>query len=111
MASITNEKNGRKTIQFYHPDGTRKSLRLGKTTKRHAEAVKVKVESLVFSLKSGHSPDDETALWLSKLERAIIEKLAAVGLIPEPKFAQLKEFTDEYIQKRRSLDCAKSNPI
>ncbi len=46
MASITRESNGRKTIQFVAGDGKRRSIRLGKTTVRNAEAVRVKVEDL-----------------------------------------------------------------
>ena len=44
MASINNEPNGRRTIQFVGADGKRRSIRLGKVSRRQAESVKVKVE-------------------------------------------------------------------
>ena len=60
MASIASEKGGRRRILFVAPDGSRKTIRLGKVSQRIAEAVKVKVERLVSAVMAGHAPDDET---------------------------------------------------
>lgn len=83
MASISASKNGRRTIQFVGSDGKRRSIRLGKCSKRHAESVKVKVESLVASKLTGHALDDETARWVRDLDQKLAVKLAATGLIPD----------------------------
>ncbi len=46
MASITNDANGRRRIQFVAGDGARKAIRLGKVSQRQAEAFKVRLEAL-----------------------------------------------------------------
>jgi hypothetical protein len=38
MASIVNDPNGRRRIQFVSPDGKRKTIRLGKIDRKTAEA-------------------------------------------------------------------------
>ena len=82
MASISlDRKTGRRTIQFVFSDGKRKSIRLGKVSQRIALKVKTKIEDLVASRMSGHSPNDETSLWLSNLTDEMRNKLVAVGLI------------------------------
>ena len=43
MASITQESNGRKTVQFVAADGKRKSVRLGKMSIRDAEAIRRRI--------------------------------------------------------------------
>jgi len=48
MASIsTDKKTGRRRILFVCPDGNRKSVRLGKMTKKQAESVKLFIEDLL----------------------------------------------------------------
>ena len=46
MASISNDPNGRRRIQFIDGHGNRKTIRLGKVSQRHATAFKVKLEDL-----------------------------------------------------------------
>ena len=46
MASIANDPGGRRRILFVNPAGQRKAIRLGKVSKRAAEAVKLHVERL-----------------------------------------------------------------
>ena len=55
MASISREKNGRRTIQFVAGDKKRKSIRLGKVSQRVAEAVKIRVEHLNAATIHGHA--------------------------------------------------------
>ena len=101
MASISkNKEHGRRTIQFMSPDGKRKSIRLGKCSKRHAEAVKVKTERLVTAAITGHSIDDETARWAAGLNDALADKLARVGLLPERVTKKLGAFLESYIANK-----------
>ena len=65
MASIVNDLNGRKRIQFIASDGVRRAVRLGKASMKQAEAFKTKVEQLVTASITGHPPDDETARWMA----------------------------------------------
>jgi len=100
MASISRGKNGRRMIQFVGADGKRRSIRLGKVSQRVAESVKVRIEQLVAAKISGHAPDDETARWVAQLDTTMLDKLAAVGLIPKRKAATLGDFLDSYINSR-----------
>ena len=103
MASISKEPGGRRTIQFVGADRKRRSIRLGKTPHRTAEAIKVKVEALVSASIMKQSVDDETARWLATIGDDLADKLAAVGLIPERKRPTLTlgEFVREYIAARQ----------
>lgn len=100
MASISREPNGRRTIQFMDTAGRRRSIRLGKVSQRAAEAIKVKIESLVAAKITGHALDDETARWVTSLDGAMIAKLADVGLIPRRETAWLGSFLDAYVDGR-----------
>jgi integrase len=104
MASITNDPNGRKRIQFVDGEGIRKSIRLGKATVKQAEAFKVKVESLIGGMITG-STDDETSRWLAGLDDRTYSKLTAVGLAKSRngERAMLAAFIDLYIQGRSDI--------
>src|SRR5688500_3337329 len=105
MASIANDENGRKRIQFIAGDGSRKAVRLGKVSTRQAESAKVKVEQLVSAVMLGHPPDDETVRWLATLEDRTYARLVKVGLatpragrVGQP--TTMKAFLDGYIAGR-----------
>jgi len=99
MASVGNDRNGRKRLLFVGRDGKRRTVRLGKASAKQAEAVKVKVESLVTAQLSG-SMDDETARWVAGLDDGMHAKLAAVGLVTPRHSARLGPFLDGYIASR-----------
>jgi integrase len=105
MASIGCDPNGRKRILFVAGNGSRKTIRLGKTTIKQAEAAKIKIEQLQLSA-SGLTGvvDDETARWLTGLDDGIYNKLADVGLVAKrPKVesvllgAYLQRYADDRI--------------
>jgi len=101
MASVTRQANGCRLIQFNDADGHRKTIRLGRVSKRIAGAVNVHVERLVVASINGHAVDDETAVWLSNLGELLLAKLAKVGLIARRTTAgTLKQFLDGYIAGR-----------
>ena len=56
MASITNESGGRRTIQFVGSDGKRRSVRLGKVSKRTAEAINARMEDRNQSANEKNEP-------------------------------------------------------
>lgn len=110
MASIGKEAGGRKRILFVAPDGKRRTVRLGKTSIKQAEAFKIKLEALVAASFS-RSMDPETARWVGELPDGMHGKLAAVGLVtprepkpePEPPVAaepRLCDFVDDYVRSR-----------
>ena len=84
MASLSNDPGGRRRIQFVDADGNRKTIRLGKMSKRQAESVKLRVEDLVAAKLSNGSPSDETSRWLSSVDDTLADRLAATGLA-EPR--------------------------
>jgi len=104
MASVIRDKNGRKRIGFTAGDGSRKTLRLGKTTMRQAEAVKPKIEQLVMA-STGITGvlDDETTKWLTGLDEVMYDKLAAVGLVAPRTSTTLGAFIAAYINERHDV--------
>ena len=103
MASLTNQANGRRVIQFVDKAGKRRSIRLGKVTKRQAEAIKIKVESLVAASISGHPPTDEVSRWVATLDGTLRERLAGVGLVEPLDESTLQAFVDSYIAGRSDV--------
>ena len=82
MASISRQKNGRRTIQFVGRDGKRRSIRLGKCSQREAKAVKWRVEALVSALLTGCPLPDEVSRWVTSLDTTMADKLAKSALLP-----------------------------
>src|SRR3954452_1849314 len=80
MATIGNDSNGRKRILFMAGDGTRKTIRLGKLSKKQAERFMAKLEVLIGQSITA-SIDDETSRWLAELPHTMHARLAAVGLV------------------------------
>ena len=61
------------------------------------------VEDLVTAQRSKQPIEKRTAAWLADLDDAMLDKLAAVGLISRQSSQQLGPFLDEYIVKRAAL--------
>ena len=68
LASLSNDPGGRRRIQFVDGEGNRKSIRLGKLTKRAAETVKHHVEQLNGAAITQTTPHDENTA-LAHLDR------------------------------------------
>ncbi|MFC1635169.1 tyrosine-type recombinase/integrase [Planctomycetota bacterium] len=104
MASIVNDPRGRKRIQFTVGNGSRKTIRLGKATKRQAESVKFKIEQLVLAATGiTNVVDDATADWLAGLDGIMYDKLAIVGLVAPRITVKLGKFIDAYIGERKDV--------
>lgn len=103
MASISNDPNGRRRILFADATGKRRSIRLGKISKRHADSVKVKLEDLIASTIHGHPPAQETLHWVEKLEAELYDKLASAGLVRSRSATSLEGFLEDYIESRKDV--------
>ena len=108
MASIANDPGGRRRILFVAPDGKRPTIRLGKVSRRAAEAVKFRVEQLLAAKLTGHAIEADTARWVAELDPTMADKLAAVGLIPKrglpvAQTITLAAFIAEYISGRPAM--------
>jgi integrase len=104
MASIAKETNGHRRIQFVTPDGSRKTVRLGKIDQRSAETICRHVETLLASKITAQPVGRETATWVAGIGAPLREKLAKVGLVEtiEPKpSAKLAPFLREWLDRRR----------
>ena len=104
MASL-NSESGNRRIQFT-ANGKRKTLRLGKLSKRQCETVKSYVERLVASATSGDAIDPDTRQWLRRITTELHDKLANVGLVQHMSRAPLGQFIDEFIEGRVDLKAA-----
>lgn len=106
MASLsTNQTNGRRKVQFQF-NGKRRTISLGKVTKRQGEAVTRHIEQLLASRTTGHAVPDTTAAWLSEIDGKLTEALARVGLIesqPSRHPDTLAAFIDEYVEGRTDV--------
>ena len=80
MASISSDSRGNRTVQFMGKDGRRRSVRLGKVSRKQAVAVKLKVEDLAAASITGHTASDETSRWVAGLDATLRDRLAAVGV-------------------------------
>lgn len=61
MASIIDDPNGRRRIQFVAPDESRKTIRLGKTDRKSAESICRHVEYLLAAKMNGQPIPRETS--------------------------------------------------
>ena len=105
MASIARDPKGKKRILFMNGDGQRKTIRLGKTSLKQAEAFKIKLEALIAARFSG-SMDPQTARWTADLPDDIHGKLANAGLLTARSATSsqsrlsLGQFLNEYCTSR-----------
>ncbi|MEZ6141713.1 MAG: hypothetical protein R3B84_14165 [Zavarzinella sp.] len=86
MASITTDREGRRRIQFFTGDGTRKTIYLGKVTIKDAQGIQRHVEEILSSGASGQPMAMDTANWLARIDQKWHAKLAGVGLVEPKKF-------------------------
>ena len=104
MASVSHDKKtGRRTIQFVGTDAKRRSIRLGKVSKKQAETAQRFVEDLVACRVTGAAPKTATAEWLANLPAVMRERIERVGLAEPREDAHcpmLKEWLDRYIASR-----------
>lgn len=106
MASVVNDPDGRKRVLFVDPDGVRKAIRLGKTSKRVAESLKFRIEQLLAAKLTGYPLDSDTASWVAGLSSSMADKLCQVGLIPKRKAeasTALGPFMTAHIEGRADL--------
>jgi len=103
MASIGNDKNGRKRILFVDKSGRRKTVRLGRVTKKTAEQIKLRIERLNAAAINDQPPDEEMSRWLDNLNGELLDKLAAVGLARRRERLTLQELLDHYRETRTDV--------
>lgn len=116
MASIIQQANGRKAIQFKAPNGKRPMIRLGKVTATTAAEIRAHVEHLAECWRYGKPPCKQTDRFISELladqaKHEIYDRLAVAGLV-EPRelpatggaVDRLGAFIDSYIDGRTDIE-------
>jgi len=89
-------------VLFTAADGKRKTIYLGKTPKKAAEAIRIRIEHLLNAVSSRLPVDQETAPWVGGVGDDLHAKLAAAGLVPPRQSAKLGEFHKAYFERRKS---------
>jgi len=106
MASIATSPNGHRRILFYDVDKSRKALHLGKCSKRDAELVLGRLESLLNTKILGGEIKQDDAVWLAGKGKHLRTKLAVHGLCEAPaeeqvsKSPTLSEFLDDFMKRQ-----------
>ena len=105
MASVTSMKDGRKLVQFDNHDDHRRTIRLGRTTMKDAEAFGRNVEYLVSAKRMGRAVPNEIADWVDNLADTFADKLAGFGLVTKrvnqvTAVPTLGAFLDAFIESR-----------
>jgi len=109
MASLSTDANGNRRILFRCGLEPRKTLYLGKTSRKRANTILAHVEELVRAILEKHAPDPDTSEWVGRQEQVFYDKLVAVGLVqrrapkPESPSVMLAEFIDQYIAGRTDV--------
>ena len=81
MASICTDRGGLRRISFVDAQGRRRSLRLGRMSKKDVEWMLPRVEALIDCTKSTRPPSPELLKWIAELPPKTQQKLKALGLI------------------------------
>jgi integrase len=101
MASIVNDPNGRRRIQFVSPDGKRKTIRLGKIDRKSAESICRHVEALLVAKISGQPIPPGTAVWLTSIGEKLRQRLVRVGLVDDtPSAPTVSQWCQDYLDSR-----------
>lgn len=101
MASVTKEKSGYR-ITWRDGDKRRRRIRVSGLTKRQAEGVASRIQSLAGAKISGEGLDTATRAWVRELGDDLHAKLADHGLVEPRRRTTLKAFIDDFITKNRS---------
>lgn len=103
MASLSRGSDGRFSVQFVGIDSKRRTIRLGKTDKRTAEATRLRVEALLAARIQNVPIDRDTSMWLAGIGSELADRLAGVGLIEARDETTLGAFTEKYIERRTDI--------
>ena len=106
MASVSNDGNGRRRIQFIHPVGRRLAIRLGKVSQRTADSFARRVEQLLECLQLKQPMDADLSSWVAALTDDLAAKLAKHGLVPsrtKSELATIADFITRYVDGRHDV--------
>ena len=101
MASLSNDKSGKRRILFSIPGGRRQTLWLGKVPKKSAESLLVRIEEMIQHKSIGSAFPTELVGWIQKLPGPTRKKLECAGLVEaRPPVPTVGEVLDRYRKTR-----------
>jgi integrase len=104
MSSVYKTKDRGWYCVFTQPSGTRRSIYLGRISKKAADTIQTYVDRIIASNHVGLPPDQSVQEWLSLCDTKFRVKLLESGLIARwegPKESpSLSSFWDAYLEKR-----------
>ena len=103
MASITNRPKGHKWVQFFDGAGKRRTLRLGKCSRRDAEGIALRVDRLVNANIRNLPIDRDLLEWLGGIENQLHDRIVRCGLVEPREAMDLGDFITNYINGRTDL--------
>ncbi|VTS03010.1 integrase family protein : Uncharacterized protein OS=Blastopirellula marina DSM 3645 GN=DSM3645_29846 PE=4 SV=1: Phage_integrase [Tuwongella immobilis] len=103
MASVINDPNGRRRIQFTGPDGRRRTVRLGKISRKDADGICRQIELILNTRLNGQPLPRDTALWVTEIGDQLRDRLTKAGLLdddPRAVIPTLQEFIEDHLNRR-----------
>ena len=104
MASLIQEKDGRRRIQFYDGNGKRRSVGLGSISERNAERIRDKVEQLVEHAVTGTPLDSDASRWVAGLDDKLHAKLVKARLTEVRSSTDSDSETDAAVDGVKLID-------
>lgn len=102
MASVVSRPKGHKWIQFTF-ESKRRTLRLGKCSKKSALHFKTKIESILECRNLSHPLNGSLCEWLKGITDETHSKIAATGIIEPRVETTLAKFLETYLAGRTDI--------
>lgn len=102
MASLTKRPSGSWSIQFEDRDRRRRTLSVGRMSKRDAETIQANVEKLAAAQLAGSVADPAVNRWLATIGDKLRDKLETLGLVETQQGSTLGAFIDDFLAQRRT---------
>lgn len=100
MATLYKENRSSYRIQFSDGNGNRRSIRLGRVSKKAAETIRSRVEEIISCRLAGIPLSSETAAWLGNLPNEMLAKLSQVGFEVQSRHTAEELWTAFLAQKK-----------
>lgn len=102
MASISTHKDGTRRLFFTDKRGERHAIHLGRMPKKQAEAIKRRVEQLIYHSVTGQPWDAELSTWVESIGESLADKFATHGLMQPRETRKLGDFLESLLEGRKA---------
>ena len=98
MASLSESSAKGFRVFWLDAEGVRRSISLGRVSRRNAERFLTYFERLLEARRLGLTADPETQRWLDGLDAQLLDRLAKHGLVEAKQRASLKSYLDDWLR-------------